>query len=196
MCGLIFLYRSAYDEPALKHWVSTALRGLAHRGPDDAGLWCEHPVAIGHRRLAILDLADSRQPMVDPLNRYVLAYNGEAYNFQELRSALERNWEFRTHGDTEVVLAGLIMHGEAFLQRIEGMWALAFWDKLRKTVLVARDRMGKKPLFYQASTTDMACASELPTLACLANGSWQEDLDSTADYLRYGYYLQGTTAYP
>jgi asparagine synthase (glutamine-hydrolysing) len=195
MCGLIFLYRSACDEQALKHRVSVALQGLAHRGPDDSGLWCEYPVAIGHRRLAILDLAASRQPMLDPLNRYVLAYNGEAYNFQELRCTLEQHWEFRTRGDTEVMLAGLIIHGEVFLQRVEGMWALAFWDRLRKTVMLSRDRMGKKPLFYQSSTTDMACASELPTLARLTNGSWQEDLDSTADYLRYGYYLPGTTAY-
>src|SRR5262249_945383 len=104
MCGLIFLHRSASDKQALKHRLSEAVRRLVHGGADDAGLWCEHPVAIGHRRVAILDLADSCQPMVDPLNRYVLAYNGEAYNFQELRSALEQYWEFRTHGDTEVVL--------------------------------------------------------------------------------------------
>jgi asparagine synthase (glutamine-hydrolysing) len=195
MCGLIFLHRATCAEQALKHRVSVALQGLAHRGPDDAELWCEYPVAIGHCRLAILDLAASRQPMLDPLNRYVLAYNGEAYNFQELRCALERHWEFRTRGDTEVMLAGLIIHGEAFLQRVEGMWALAFWDRLHKTVLLSRDRMGKKPLFYRASTTDMACASELPTLARLTNSPWQEDLDSTADYLRYGYYLPGTTAY-
>src|SRR5262249_26153749 len=82
MCGLMFLHRVACDEQTLKYRIRVALEGLAHRGPDDVGLWCEYPVAIGHCRLAILDLADSRQPMLDPLNRYVLAYNGEAYNFE------------------------------------------------------------------------------------------------------------------
>src|SRR5712691_972533 len=195
MCGLIFLYQPECHAQVLKHRVSRALQQLAHRGPDDAGLWCEHPVALGHRRLAILDLADSRQPMVDPLNRYVLTYNGEVYNFQELRGELERDWAFRTRGDTEVVLAGLVRHGAAFLQRMEGMWALAFWDKRDKIALLSRDRMGKKPLFYQCSTHGIACASELPALAHMANSPWHEDMDSTADYLRYGYYLPGTTAY-
>src|SRR5262249_12655539 len=118
MCGLIFLHQPAYGEQALKHRVKVALEGLAHRGPDDAGLWCEYPVAIGHCRLAILDLADSRQPMLDPLNRYVLAYNGEAYNFEELRCALASNWSFRTSGATGVVLGGLSREVAAFLLRV------------------------------------------------------------------------------
>ena len=111
MCGLVFLYQPECHEQILKRRVSRALQRLVHRGPDDAGLWCEHPAALGHRRLAILDLTSSRQPMVDPLNRYVLTYNGEVYNFQELRCELERDWKFRTRGDTEVVLAGLVIHG-------------------------------------------------------------------------------------
>lgn len=195
MCGFTFLYRPELAEQALRDRTGQALLQLAHRGPDDTGLWCVHPVAIGHRRLAILDLAQSRQPMTDPGNRYVLTYNGEVYNFRALRQVLEPVWQFRTDGDTEVVLAGLVQHGPAFLQHMEGMWALALWDNQSQTVLLARDRLGKKPLFYHDFGTGLACASELPALASMTRGPWSEDMDSTADYLRYGFYLPGTTAY-
>ena len=108
MCGLTFLYRPECADQELRNRTGQALLRLAHRGPDDTGLWCAHPVAIGHRRLAILDLSQSRQPMTDSDNRYVLTYNGEVYNFRALRQTLESVWQFRTDGDTEVVLAGLV----------------------------------------------------------------------------------------
>lgn len=195
MCGILFLYQSTVPEPLLEHRVRDGLRRLAHRGPDGEGVWCAAPVAIGHRRLAIVDLVASRQPMTDPYQRYVLTYNGEVYNYRELRTALADKWPFRTHGDTEVVLAGLVLSGPEFLKRLEGMWALALWDTTSQTVLLARDRLGKKPLFYHHTSHSFACASELPALASLTETSWGEDPDSTADYFRYGYYLPGTTAY-
>lgn len=195
MCGLTFLYDTQPEPGDLTARSRQALRRLAHRGPDDEGLWQNGPVAIGHRRLAILDLQASRQPMSDTQGRYTLAYNGEVYNFRELRPALAARWQFRTHGDTEVVLAGLILEGAGFLQRMEGMWALALWDRQERRLLLARDRMGKKPLYYRCLPDGFACASELPALAALDAGPWHEDLDSSADYLRYGYYLPGTTAY-
>ena len=162
---------------------------------DDSGLWYRPPVAIGHRRLAIIDIGHSKQPMQDPSGRYILSYNGEIYNFKELRQGLKDTWTFRTSGDTEVVLAGLAVHGDAFLARMEGMWALAFWDNHEKSLLLTRDRMGKKPLFYHKLQHGIAAASELPVLSRVSNTGWREDPDSTADYLRYGYYLPGTTAY-
>ncbi len=195
MCGIMYVCRQGADEKALGRTAKQALAELEHRGPDDAGIWCSPPVAIGHRRLSIIDLAASRQPMTDPSQRYVLTYNGEVYNYQELRKGLESHWTFRTHGDTEVVLAGLVLYGEGFLNRMEGMWALAFWDDRDRTLLLSRDRMGQKPLFYEADTQGFACASELGALALLSRTRWEEDLDSTADYLRHGYYLPGTTAY-
>ncbi len=195
MCGIIYAYRQGADETTLRRAAAQALTKLAHRGPDDDGLWCKPPIVIGHRRLAILDLATSRQPMIDPSQRYVLTYNGEVYNYKELRNSLESVWAFRTRGDTEVVLAGLVLYGEGFLNRMEGMWALAFWDDKDRTLLLSRDRMGQKPLCYKAEQQGFACASELGALASLSPNRWEEDLDSTADYLRYGYYLPGTTAY-
>ena len=194
MCGIAFSYQPQQSAEARQAALALALQRLSHRGPDDIGRWDEHPCAIGHRRLAIIDLAASRQPMHDADNRFVLTYNGEIYNFKELRAELSGRWTFRTQGDTEVVLAGLALFGPAFLPKMEGMWALALWDRQRRSLLLARDRMGKKPLYYQQWQQGMICASELPALSALAP-RWHESLDSTADYLRYGYYLPGTTAY-
>jgi asparagine synthase (glutamine-hydrolysing) len=168
---------------------------MAHRGPDGEGIWQEGAAIVGHRRLAIVDLAASHQPMTDATGRYVLSYNGEVYNYADLRRGLEPRWRFRTQGDTEVVLAGLVLEGEGFFERMEGMWALVLWDRKREAALLARDRMGKKPLYYQTAKDVLACASELPALAHLAPEQWSEDPNSTADYFRFGYYLPGTTAY-
>jgi asparagine synthase (glutamine-hydrolysing) len=195
MCGLLFCYNPGLEPSELRERTSRALASLKHRGPDDSGLWYGKGVAIGHRRLAILDLSASRQPMTDETGRWVLTYNGEIYNYRELRELLEARWRFRTHGDTEVLLAGLVTFGESFLERLEGMWAFAFWDNQTQTVLMSRDRMGEKPLYYQTASHAFSCASELPTLARIVAVPWEEDLNSTADYLRYGYYLPGTTTY-
>ncbi|MCU0934755.1 MAG: asparagine synthase (glutamine-hydrolyzing) [Gammaproteobacteria bacterium] len=195
MCGLTFLFSAAEPVEALRQRTSAALRRIAHRGPDDEGLLQLGAAAIGHRRLSIIDLQGSRQPMADASGRFVLAYNGEVYNYRALRERLLRRWPFRTHGDTEVVLAGLASEGPRFLEEMDGMWALALWDAQTQTLLLARDRMGKKPLYYQPLADGLASASELSALAALVAAPWSEDDDSTADYLRYGYYLPGTTAY-
>lgn len=195
MCGILFLYESELTADERRARGDAALAQIVHRGPDDGGLVHAGPAMVGHRRLSIIDLAASRQPMSDPSDRYLLAYNGETYNFRELRDGLTGHWEFRTHGDTEVVLAGLVTRGPDFLKQMEGMWALCLWDTRDNRLLLARDRMGKKPLYYQSSPRSMACASELSALVELVRSPWQEDLDSAADYLRYGLYLPGTTAY-
>ena len=167
MCGLIFLYQEGALQAELGQKADMALAHIAHRGPDNQGLIIKQPWLVGHRRLAILDLQTSRQPMMDPSRRYILAYNGEVYNFLELRKKLQNQWNFQTHGDTEVVLAGLVLNGEKFLEAMEGMFALALWDQETRTLLLARDRMGKKPLYYQNTKDGMACCSELPGLAKL-----------------------------
>ncbi len=195
MCGFVFMHRPELEAGELHQRCEAALSRLVHRGPDDFGLETTPPWTIGHRRLAILDIEGSRQPMTDPSRRYWLAYNGEIYNFRDLRAELASQWEFRTHGDTEVLLAGLICHGADFLSRAEGMWAFALWDCTARRLLLGRDRMGKKPLYYHADGDSIACASELTALSRLTADRWCEDEDSTADYFRYGYYLPGTTAY-
>lgn len=195
MCGLVFIYDPSRGADELELAGTQGLSKLAHRGPDDHGQVCEQSLFIGHRRLSIIDVAGSRQPMSDRSGRYLLAYNGEIYNYQYLRSTLARRWVFETLGDTEVVLAGLACHGTEFLERMRGMWALALWDRQEHRLLLARDRLGKKPLYYARCSDGIAVASELPALLSLLPKRPEEDLDSTADYLRYGYCLPGTTAY-
>lgn len=195
MCGLTFVYSNAIHTDQLKARTSAALKKIAHRGPDGEGTESQSSWAIGHRRLSIIDLGGSAQPMVDTQRRFFLAYNGEVYNYKELRESLQPQWQFTSNGDTEVVLAGLVLHGPKFLTRMEGMWAFALWDSQTETLLLSRDRMGKKPLYYNATNEGIACASELPSLRILFSGDWQEDLKSTGDYFRYGFFLPGYTAY-
>jgi asparagine synthase (glutamine-hydrolysing) len=195
MCGLIFLYQPDLGAFDLKQKARQALQAIQHRGPDDEGILLQPSVVVGHRRLSIIDLAGSHQPLTDATGRYVLAYNGEVYNYKQLRAQLANQWDFSTNGDTEVVLAGLVARGPDFLRQMEGMWALSLWDNEKQQLLLARDRLGKKPLYYRDSSAGFSCASELRALQRLSDCQWEEDLDSTADYLRYGFYLPGTTAY-
>ena len=195
MCGLVFSYHAENHEAPLTADIKTALAALAHRGPDAGNTLQVGPASFAHARLSIIDLDESHQPMQSPDGRYTLVFNGEIYNHHSLRERLARHWPFHTQGDTEVLLAGLIRHGTAFLEDLEGMWAFALWDARERELLLSRDRMGKKPLFYFGEGKRFACASELPALRQLADAPWQEDIDSTADYFRYGYLLPGYTAW-
>ncbi len=195
MCGLVLLYDQTLTSEELLLRAKNALAKMWHRGPDDGRIELAGNIILGHRRLSIVDLAGSHQPMSDPSGRYLLVYNGEIYNYAETRNRLKGRWNFSTNGDTEVLLAGLILEGARFLEGLEGMWGFALWDSNEQLLMLGRDRMGKKPLFYQLlSGGGMACASELPALRELNDKPWHEDEDTTADYLRYGFALPGYTA--
>lgn len=196
MCGIAFLFDPATPDALARQRMNDCLAAMHHRGPDDSRLAATGGALLGHRRLSIIDLAGSPQPMSDPSGRHTLVFNGEIYNYAELREALAPRWHFVTHGDTEVLLAGLILDGADFLGRLEGMWAFALWDATARHLLLGRDRMGKKPLFLaQLPGGGLACASEIPALRALTDQVWHEDLDTVADILRYGYALPGTTAW-
>lgn len=195
MCGICFAWRPDLSEADLSRVMDRSLDLIAHRGPDDSGRVVQRPWALGNRRLSIIDLPGGHQPLSDATGRYHISYNGELYNYRELRRQLSDVWNFVTRGDTEVVLAGLVSHGVDFLRLMEGMWGLAVWDQDEQALLLVRDRMGQKPLYYQSDVHHFACASELPALRALSWRGWQEDLHSTADYFRFGYCLPGTTAY-
>jgi asparagine synthase (glutamine-hydrolysing) len=143
-------------------------RALAHRGPDAEAIVELGPLALGHRRLSVIDpTSASDQPMADATGRFSIAYNGEVYNFRQLRRDLEAaGMVFRTAGDTEVVLAALARWGRAGIERLNGMFAFAFWDAHDRTLLLARDRAGEKPLFYSLlADGGVAFASEPQALA-------------------------------
>jgi len=195
MCGVSFIWNRRADKHFLQSKIEKSLEKLAHRGPDSS---CYKPLAsgfIGHTRLSIIDLEASQQPMLSPCGRYSLAFNGEIYNYKQVREKLVHSWSFNTNGDTEVLLAGLVLYGVKFLEQLEGMWGFVFWDEQEEVLTLGRDRMGKKPLFYQKTSDTFSCCSELPALSALSDDKWTEDLDSTADYFRYGFYLPGFTAY-
>lgn len=195
MCGITFLFDLQQSSAELDAKADAAVKTLYHRGPDDKGKISGDHWVSAHTRLSIIDLRASRQPMQDESGRYILSFNGEIYNYKELQSELRDKWAFQTNGDTETLLAGLCIFGESFISKLQGMWALTFWDQKTHRLLLSRDRLGKKPLFYTEENTFFACASELPALAKCCKSSWEEDVSSTADFLRYGYYLPGHTAY-
>ncbi|MCA9201540.1 MAG: asparagine synthetase B, partial [Planctomycetales bacterium] len=153
---------------------------IAHRGPDGEGHWIEGNVGIGHRRLAILDLSPAgHQPMVSADHRYVLSYNGEIYNFRELRCELEAaGYWFRSKTDSEVALNALAEWGVRAIERFNGMFALAFWDRKARTLLLARDRYGIKPLYVSQQRETFAFGSEQK--AILARPDFERRLDKPA----------------
>jgi asparagine synthase (glutamine-hydrolysing) len=161
---------------------------VAHRGPDGVGVFAEGPVVLGHRRLAIVDLsAAGAQPMHRD-ERYVIVFNGEVYNHVELRAELEAHGHrFGSHTDTEVILAAYVQWGEGCLDRFNGMWAFLIYDRQARTLLIARDRFGIKPLYYWvAPDGGVAFASEIKQFTSLPG--WRARLNSqrTYDFLNWG----------
>ena len=193
MCGIVGIL--AFKTQIPSGVLEQATRSLAHRGPDDSGtvlLQETNPepleIGLGHRRLAILDLSPlGHQPMQDPVTGNWIVYNGEIYNFRELRQELEAaGVEFKSHSDTEVILAAYRVWGESCLTRLGGMFAFALWDAPRKRLLLARDPMGIKPLYYHQADQTFIFASEVRTL--LRTGLVPRKVDSTGvlSYLAFG----------
>jgi asparagine synthase (glutamine-hydrolysing) len=166
MCGIAGIFHPDVPKPVSPARIEAMCDVLAHRGPDGSGVWTAPGVGLGHRRLSIIDLEGGAQPMLTPDQRVAVTYNGEIYNFQEVRAELERKGHaFRTGSDTEVILAGWRQWGPDCLSRFNGMFALALYDADRATLFLARDRLGVKPLFYaELSDGALIFASELKGL--------------------------------
>lgn len=193
MCGLAGLFLPGGAPLERLQALLPAMRDtLRHRGPDDAGAWydADAGLALGHRRLSIVDLSPGgHQPMVSADGRWVIAFNGEIYNHRELRAELERaGVGFRSSSDTEVMLEGFARWGvPATLQRLAGMFALALWDRQRRELVLARDRMGKKPLYVAAVPGGFAFASELKALQRVPGYDRRLSDAALQGFFRYGY---------
>lgn len=185
--GIWSLYPSQDLEAACTRMRDTLTKG----GPDDAGLFIERHacIALGHRRLSIIDLtATGHQPMSTPDGRYTISYNGEVYNYRELRKDLEsQGLQFRSTSDTEVVLNAFALWGPECVEKFIGMFAFAIWDTQEKELYLFRDRMGVKPLFYYEKTGTFAFASELKALHTGLGDSLEIDEASLDEFFHYGY---------
>jgi asparagine synthase (glutamine-hydrolysing) len=192
MCGLAGIFQPGGGEAAqLQHATQAMTRAIAYRGPDADGFWCDANagIALGHRRLAIIDLSPAgAQPMHSASGRYCIAFNGEIYNYRALRERLQQDGAiFRSQSDTEVLLAGFEHWGlDATLREANGMFALAVWDAAERNLYLARDRFGQKPLLYGWMNGAFLFASELTALA--AYPGFRADLEPAAIslLLRYG----------
>lgn len=170
---------------------------LTHRGPDDWGVWSDEHCALGHRRLSIIDLSEAgRQPLSNANGSIWITYNGEIYNFQALRKELESlGHRFRTRTDTEVIVYAYEQWGVDCAKRLRGMFAFAIWDQRRRRLFMARDRVGKKPLFYTQAGDRFLFASELQALVADASVSRVVDQAAIDEYLSWGYVPAPRTAF-
>lgn len=185
MCGIAGLLARGNVAPDRAR-VDAMTRSLAHRGPDGQGTWLEGPAALGHRRLSIIDIDSGAQPMASASGRCIISYNGELYNYRELRAQLQaRGARLRTTSDTEVLLESFERNGPACLDELRGMFAFALWDRSERTLWLARDPLGIKPLYLAELAHEVIFASEIK--AILAASPTAPSLDEEAIN---GYFLR------
>ena len=199
MCGFAgFLRPSGFDAGSAESVARAMAARLAHRGPDDEGVWtsAEDGLAFGHRRLSIVDLSPAgHQPMTSPSGRYVIAFNGEIYNHHELRRRSE-TLRWRGTSDTESLLAAFDVLGvEATLRLAVGMFGFAVWDRRERELVLARDRMGEKPVYYGWQGDTLVFGSELKALRAHPAFRGEVDHEALAAYLKYGYVPAPKTVY-
>src|SRR4029453_16161414 len=185
MCGFVAILQDAPIVAAAT--ARRALDTIVHRGPDVAGEWCERDVFLGRRRLSIIDLATGDQPMQSSDGRYVIVFNGEIYNFVELRNMLTAEGAtFKTRSDTEVILEGYRRWGSGVVKRLHGMFAFVIWDRVRSSAFAARDRLGIKPLCWAMHRGALIVSSTLEPLSTL-DAFGQVDLIAVRDLMTFDY---------
>lgn len=192
MCGINGIYGLASEQ--VKEKIGRMNDAMRHRGPDDQGVFVKERIALGHRRLSIIDLsAAGHQPMASFDGRYQIVYNGELYNFRELKLELQRvvsgsgqqSYFFQTNTDTEVIIAAYARWGSDCLKRFNGMFAFAIWDTVKNELFIARDRLGIKPLYYFYTAGVLGFSSEIRSLLAAEIIPKKLDADALVDYMRY-----------
>jgi asparagine synthase (glutamine-hydrolysing) len=178
MCGIVGIVRLNPEERVRIPRLVRMRDSLAHRGPDASGLWCEGPVGLGHRRLSIVDVVGGNQPMSNGDGSVWITFNGEIYNHAARRAELEgRGHRYRTRSDTETILHLYDEEGDRCVEKLDGMFAFALWDRRRSRLLLARDRLGIKPLYYAVTDEEIVFASEIKALT--AGGAVRPALDQS-----------------
>jgi len=197
LCGIAGMLAADLEAAPDTEAVQRMCDAMVHRGPDDHGLRVDGPCALGHRRLSIIDLRpEGAQPMTNEDDTVAVVVNGEIYNFQELRRGLEsKGHAFKSKSDSEVVLHLYEERGLDFLDDLRGMYALALWDGRRRRLVLARDRFGKKPLFYHAGHDGLVFASELGALLASERFQPRPDVDAIDSFLSLQYVPSPSTAF-
>jgi len=195
MCGICGVFNFGTHEPVDPAQLKRATDAMVHRGPDDEGFYLEGELGLGSRRLSIIDLPGGHQPLSNEDGSLWIAFNGEIYNYRELRRGLEDRHQFRTASDTEVILHLYEEHGAGLLEHLRGMFAFALWDKRQRRLLVARDRIGIKPLYYLAESRRLAFASELRALRQLSPRPLEIDPQAVYDFFGFRYVPAPQTFY-
>src|SRR5438034_7169368 len=166
MCGICGQYNFIRNEPVEPDTIRRMTETIVHRGPDEEGYFISGPVGLGFRRLSIIDLAGGHQPMSDAEETVWLIFNGEIYNFKELRAELEeRGRYFRTRSDTEAIIHGYKEWGTEVFNRLNGMFGLAIWDVQKERLVLARDAMGIKLIYYRIANGQLPFGSEIRTIS-------------------------------
>jgi len=196
MCGIVGIVERDPGRPVPVPDIERMVRTLVHRGPDEEGVIGREGVGLGMRRLSIVDLAGGQQPFANEDGSIHLVANGEIYNFAELRAELEaRGHRFRSRSDVEVLVHAYEEHGEAFLDRVKGMFALALWDQRTRTLLAARDRAGEKPLYYAETPDGLRLASEIKALLSRPEVPRRLDEVGLDQFLTYEYIIAPRTIF-
>lgn len=193
MCGIVGFYSSRNDKESI---IYEQLKTLYHRGPDDQRIYLDKNIAFGHTRLAIIDINHAQQPMKSFDDRYILIFNGEIYNYLELRQHLvSKGMKFKTHSDTEVLLNMYILYGKDCVSKLNGMFAFAIYDKQKDSIFLARDHFGIKPLYYTYKNNDFIFASEIKAILKYPEIKVEVDMKSMNEYLTFQVMLKKHTLF-
>ena len=186
MCGICGQFSYERQAPVARRDIEKMARSIVHRGPDDEGYYVDGPIGLGFRRLSIIDIEGGHQPMSDAEETVRVVFNGEIYNFPELRRELEGfGHVFRTRSDTEVIVLGYKQWGDDVLNRLNGMFGLAIWDERKRRLLIARDAFGIKPIYYRIDGGNVWFGSEIRTILAVAKDSPDPDPTALNLFLRY-----------
>ncbi len=197
MCGIVGLFETRGQNTIDRDLLARMNDSIIHRGPDEDGLYTAPGIGFGHRRLAIIDLAEGQQPLFNEDRSVVVIYNGEIYNFKELTEELKAaGYHFKTHSDTEVIVHAWAEWGESCVERFRGMFVFALWDSNKETLFLARDRIGIKPLYYSLLPSGtLVFGSELKSLLLHPELSRELDPLAVEEYFGYGYVPDPKTIY-
>ncbi|HDZ00170.1 MAG TPA: asparagine synthase (glutamine-hydrolyzing) [Nitrospirae bacterium] len=196
MCGICGIYNFNKNKPVSNNTLDNMNNALAHRGPDEAGLYIDAFIGLGHRRLSIIDIQNGKQPMSNENSTIWVTYNGEIYNHKELKdSLLKKGHEFKTDCDTEVIVHAFEEYGTESVLKFNGMFSFAIWDSKNETLFLARDRLGIKPLYYSVSNDYFIFASEIKAILQHPSVKAEVEINSIPEYLFCTSLLNGNTMF-